>query len=72
LGALSPGLKRPVYEAGHSPPFRTEVKNSWRYTSTHPYVIMAWCLGKHRETVDVIDFKVNLFTLPSSHVVDQR
>jgi len=27
-----PGVKRPMSEAGHSPPLRVEVKNEWRYT----------------------------------------
>jgi hypothetical protein len=27
-GALSPGLKRPESEVGHSPPFSAEVKNA--------------------------------------------
>jgi hypothetical protein len=32
----------------HSPPSNAEVKNAWSYTSTTPYVFMAWCLVKHR------------------------
>jgi hypothetical protein len=26
-----------------------EVKNTWRYTSIHPYVFMAWYLIKRRD-----------------------
>jgi hypothetical protein len=26
-----------------------EVKNAWRYTSTHQQVFMAWCSLKHRD-----------------------
>jgi hypothetical protein len=39
-GALSPRVKRPWREAQHSPPTRTEDKNTWIYTSTPPYVFM--------------------------------
>jgi hypothetical protein len=46
--ALSPGVKRPRREADHSPPSSAEVKNAWSYTSTPPYVFMAWYLLKHR------------------------
>jgi hypothetical protein len=42
--AISLGLKRPGREADHSSPSRVEVKNTCRYTSTPPYVFMAWCL----------------------------
>jgi hypothetical protein len=34
LRVLSPGVKRPGREAGHSPNFSAEVKNEWSYTST--------------------------------------
>jgi len=27
-----------------SPPASDEVKNVWSYTSTHPYIFIAWCL----------------------------
>jgi hypothetical protein len=40
--ALSPGVKRPGYEADHSPPTSAEVKNTWIYTSTPPYALMAY------------------------------
>jgi hypothetical protein len=43
-GDLSPGLKRRGREADHSPPTSAEVKKTWIYTSTPPYVFMAWCL----------------------------
>jgi hypothetical protein len=48
-GALFPAVKRPGREADHSPPSSAEVKNVWRYTSTPPYVFMAWCLVKQRD-----------------------
>jgi len=38
----------PGNEADHSPPSSAEVKNAWSYTSTPPYVFMAWCLVKYR------------------------
>jgi hypothetical protein len=47
-GTLSPGIKRPGREADYSPPSSTGVKNAWTYTSTPPYVFMAWHLVKYR------------------------
>jgi hypothetical protein len=44
--ALFPALKRPGRENDHSPLTTVEVKKTWIYTSTHPYVIMAkWLIG---------------------------
>jgi hypothetical protein len=43
-GALSPGVQRQGREADHSPPASAEVKKTWIYTSTPPYVFMAQCL----------------------------
>jgi hypothetical protein len=40
-GAFSRGVKRPGREADYSPPTSAEVKNTWIYTSTPPYVFMA-------------------------------
>jgi hypothetical protein len=34
-------VKRPKREADHSPPTSAEVKKTWIYTSTPPYVFMA-------------------------------
>jgi len=64
-GALSPGVKRPGREAGHSPPASAEAKNAWSYTYTLPYVFMALCLVKYRDSftrtftivLQVTDFK---------------
>jgi hypothetical protein len=39
--ALSLGVKRPRREADHLPPSSTEVKNTWIYISTSPYVFVA-------------------------------
>jgi hypothetical protein len=47
---LTLGLKRPGREAYHSPPSSAEVTNAWSYTSTVPYVFMAWCLVTHTGT----------------------
>jgi hypothetical protein len=43
-GDLSPELKQPGRETDHSPPTIAQVKKTWTYTSTPPYVFMAWCL----------------------------
>jgi hypothetical protein len=40
-GVLSPELKWPYREADHSPLSSAEVKNTWSYTSSPPYVFMA-------------------------------
>jgi hypothetical protein len=34
-------------EAGHSPPHTAEINNAWSYTSTHPYVFMAFLFMYH-------------------------
>jgi len=41
-----PGVERSGREVGQSHPSSAEVKNVWSYTSTPPYVLMAWCLVK--------------------------
>jgi hypothetical protein len=43
-GALYRGGKRPGREAHHSLPTSAEVKKTWVYTSTSPYVFMEQCL----------------------------
>jgi hypothetical protein len=40
-GAVSPGVKRSVREADHSPTASAEVEKIWIYISTHSYAIMA-------------------------------
>jgi hypothetical protein len=40
-GGLSPGVKRLGREADHSYPTSAEVKMTWIYTTTPPYVFMA-------------------------------
>jgi len=43
-GDPSVGVKQRRCEADHSPSFNAEVKNTWSYNSTSPYVFVAWCL----------------------------
>jgi hypothetical protein len=43
-GALSPGVKRPVREADHSPPTSAEVKKMWIYTAIKFYLYIPKCL----------------------------
>jgi hypothetical protein len=43
---LSSGVKRPESYGNHLPPSSNEVSNAWTFTSTPPYVFMAW----HRDT----------------------
>jgi hypothetical protein len=40
-GGSFPGVKRQGREVDHSPPTSAEVKKTWVYTSTPPYVFMA-------------------------------
>jgi hypothetical protein len=47
-GALSPGVRWTGCEADHSFP-SSAVKKEWSYTSTPPYIIMAWCLISNRD-----------------------
>jgi hypothetical protein len=47
-GGLSLGVKWRGIESDNSPLSNAEVKNSWSYNSTPPYVFMAWCLVKYR------------------------
>jgi len=47
-------LKHPGYIADHSPPSSGNVKNAWSYTSTPPYVFMAWSLVKHMDFTYVL------------------
>jgi hypothetical protein len=42
-GVVTSGVKRLGRETNDSPPCIAEPKNAWSYTSTHPYVCMAWC-----------------------------
>jgi hypothetical protein len=46
---LSLGVKQPGHEADNSSPSTAKVKNAWHYTSTLPYIFMAWCLIKHKD-----------------------
>jgi hypothetical protein len=48
LGSLSAGVKRPAREADRSPTSSAGVKNVWSYASASQYIVMAWCLVKHR------------------------
>jgi hypothetical protein len=44
--ALTSGVKQLGREVDHSPPYTAEVKTAWSYTSTPPYIFMAWYLIK--------------------------
>jgi hypothetical protein len=48
-GVPSAGVKRPGRETYRWPASSAEVKDTWRYTSTIPYVFMAWYFVKHRD-----------------------
>jgi hypothetical protein len=46
--AYFPGVKRPQSEADHSSPSSADVKKTWIYASSPPYVFMDKCLVKYR------------------------
>jgi hypothetical protein len=48
LRVLSLGIKWTGYEADHTPPSSAKVKKEWSFSSTLPYVYMAWCVVKHK------------------------
>jgi hypothetical protein len=56
--ALSPGLKRPGCEADHSLPSSAEVKKKWSYTSTTPYIFMAWYVISIRDNFAFYFFSI--------------
>jgi hypothetical protein len=47
-GRSFPDGKWPRPETDQSPPLTAQDKSAWSYTSTSPYVFMAWFLIKHR------------------------
>jgi len=49
-GGSFPGVKLPGSEDDHSSP-SAWVLNAWSYSSTLPYVFMAWCLVKRRDFI---------------------
>jgi hypothetical protein len=48
LWVFYPGVKQPGHEDDHSPPSTAQVKKMWSYSSTPPYVFMAFCLIMRR------------------------
>jgi hypothetical protein len=59
-GVLFPGVKRTGREADHSPPSNAEMKKGWSYTSTTPYVFMAWCFINTRGNFAFLAFHKRL------------
>jgi hypothetical protein len=57
---VSLGVKLPGREANYSPPSSAEVKNAWSYTSTPPYVFMAWCLIKRKDNLRLKLFCIHI------------
>jgi hypothetical protein len=45
-GSFCLGIRQPEREAGESPEYSAEVKNTWNYTPTPQYVFTEWCLIK--------------------------
>jgi hypothetical protein len=48
-GSSFPKVKQVECEADHFPLSSAEVKNVWSYTSTAPYIFMAWYMVENRE-----------------------
>jgi hypothetical protein len=59
-GVLSLRIKRLAPEADHSHLSSAEVKNAWRYTVTHPCVIMACRVIKQRKKFTFCIFVISL------------
>jgi hypothetical protein len=57
-GVFTSGVKRPRREADHPPQSSAGIKNAWSYTSTPPYVIMEWCLVRHRDKFYILPFLI--------------
>jgi hypothetical protein len=49
VGSIYLEVKRPGFESDHSPACSGEVNDAWSYTSTPPYVFIAWCLIMHKK-----------------------
>jgi hypothetical protein len=49
LASLSPEIKWLGHEVDLSSPSSAKVRNVWGYTSTPPYIFMAWYLVMHRD-----------------------
>jgi hypothetical protein len=58
LGALSPGLKRPLHEADHSSPSSVEDEMRGAIPPLPQYVFMAWCLVKHRDNFNLVHLRM--------------
>jgi len=63
LTLLSNGYRGsfPGREADHTSLSSAEVKNIWSYTSTSPYVLIAWYLVKYRD-IFIFTFTLQHFT----------
>jgi hypothetical protein len=66
-----PGIKRPGREADHSPS-SAEVENVWSYTPTPQYVLMAWCLVKHKDNFTFICAENTIWQRMCEHTVSIR
>jgi hypothetical protein len=60
-GGSLPGVRRQEHEADHSPPSSAEVKNAWSCTYIATYVVMSWCLVKHRDSFNFTTFIIMKF-----------
>jgi hypothetical protein len=61
-GAPFSGVERPRHEADHPLPSCAEVKNTYSYSSTFPYLFMMWCLIKLR-------VKFTFYLLPTITII---
>jgi hypothetical protein len=48
-------LKGPDCEFDHLPASSAEINNAWRFTSTHPYVSVVWCLVNYGDQINEND-----------------
>jgi hypothetical protein len=52
--AFSQGIKWPERGNDHSPILINDIRNTWSYTSIPPYILIVYCLIKHRHIMRII------------------
>jgi hypothetical protein len=54
-------VRRFGLQADELPPPSVNVKNSWNYISTPPYIFMTWCLITHRNNFTILSLPYSNF-----------
>jgi hypothetical protein len=61
-------IKRPGHKADHLLPSSAEIRNEWSYTSTPPYIFIAWYLVNNRNSSD-FTFKIWILGAATATVI---